>query len=313
MDIKYPSFQDAEFWEEELQRYVECDAHSCGDNGNVWGYFKYCLQTQNRYFFQNPLVPIILERFMANTFVLEANTQLYRARIDHKRRIEEQNWLAKRLKNLQETELTAEEEANEELATSIRSFQARGIKTILDNPEYQEFCKRKSLGFEGFDAKDSGAPPNDVVGVGRCNPDHVAFLYAANDRHTAVAEVRPFIRDAISIATMQVKSDLRLIDLYFEYDENGAIRIEDAFWHKIRSEFSLLNKGNKDEYLITQYIALLAQNAGYDGIRFRSSLVYEGTNYVIFDSTKCIPVSSKMYIIPRVKYTLTPIINEDSD
>lgn len=86
--------------------------------------------------------------------------------------------------------------------------------------------------------------------------------------------------------------------------------ITDALWHNIRREFSAINKGNVDEYLITQFITALAQNAGYDGLRFRSSLVYEGANYVIFDGDVCPAISSKMYVIPRVKYDLMPIIPE---
>ena len=67
----------------------------------------------------------------------------------------------------------------------------------------------------------------------------------------------------------------------------------------------------KDDYLITQFLTLLAQDAGYDGIRFRSSLVKDGINYVIFDSNTCVPISSKMFLIPEVKYTLMPILPEE--
>ena len=88
------------------------------------------------------------------------------------------------------------------------------------------------------------------------------------------------------------------------------IQVDDEFWHKIRREFSAINKGNADDYLVTQFIAALAQNAGFDGLRFRSSLVQEGTNYVIFNGDSCTPISPKMYVIPRVKYDLMPVIPE---
>ena len=166
-------------------------------------------------------------------------------------------------------------------------------------------------GFEGFDAQGSGAAPYNVTKAGRCNPEHVSYLYAANNEHTAVAEVRPFIRDAVSVATLNIKKDLTLLDFYFEYDERGFIDIEDELFHCIRSEFTTLNKGNAEEYLITQYLSSMAQYNGFDGIRFRSSLVYEGTNYVIFDNENCDVVCSKMYIIPAVQYTLQPILNDD--
>ena len=110
---------------------------------------------------------------------------------------------------------------------------------------------------------------------------------------------------------MNIKKDLTLLDFYFEYDERGFIDIEDELFHCIRSEFTRLNKGNAEEYLVTQYLSSMAQYNGFDGIRFRSSLVYEGTNYVIFDNENCDVVCSKMYIIPAVQYTLQPILNDD--
>lgn len=79
----------------------------------------------------------------------------------------------------------------------------------------------------------------------------------------------------------------------------------------MRNEFSLLNKGDKDEYLTTQYLSLLAMHQGFDGIRFKSSLVEKGTNYVIFDTKSCTPISSKMYILRKVEYELLPILLSD--
>ena len=76
-----PSFEAKDFWESELKRYVDSNAHSFGDNGGVWEYFKHCLQTQNRFFFQNPLIPIIVKRFEKNAITINSGTQLYRARI----------------------------------------------------------------------------------------------------------------------------------------------------------------------------------------------------------------------------------------
>ena len=304
--MSLPSFTDKEYWEEQLQTYAENGARSMHDNGGVWDYFKHCIRTQNRFFFQSPLLPVILTRFEQNTFILKADVPVYRARIDHKRECENQCWLAKDLQALQNTR--TEEESESGLATAIREYYKRQAESITKNPEYQKFVKRNATGFEGFDARGSGIAPYDKATVGRCNPQNVSYLYAASDPHTAVAEVRPFIRDSVSVATLQPQRDLKLVDFYYQYDKDGTIMISDAFWHKIRCEFSAINKGNSDEYLVTQFISALAQNAGYDGLRFRSSLVYEGTNYVIFDGDVCPAISSKMYIIPRVEYDLMPII-----
>ena len=304
-----PSFEDKEFWEEELKRCVDCNDHFAGDNGNIWGYFKHCLQTQNRFFFQNALVPLIIDRYMQNMYLLSADTKLYRARIDKERTYEKQCWCTKDLFDVQKSK--EKEEGKNTVDEVFLNICNRRIESIRREPEYQEFLERKKEGFEGFNAKESGAPPCHMVDVGRCNPEHVSFLYAANDKHTAVAEVRPFIRDSVSVATLKVKKKLKLVDFYYEFDEQGVIIIKDSFMHKLRSEFSFVNKGNKEEYLITQYLTLLAQNVGFDGIRFRSSLVQEGTNYVIFDNSNCIPITSKVFIIPKITYSLIPILDEE--
>jgi len=288
--MSLPSFTDKAYWDEQLQNYADCSAHSMWDNGGVWDYFKHCVRTQNRFFFQSPLIPVILARFEKHTYILQAEVPLYRARIDTERECENQCWLARDLRGLQQAQKEETEKGG--LDAALRDYYKRQIASIEENTEYQKYVERNATGFEGFDAKGSGAAPSEKAAAGRCNPKNVSFVYAANDPHTAVAEVRPFIRDSVSVATLQPKRDLKLVDFYYQYDKDGTIMITDAFWHKIRSDYSAINKGNIDDYLVTQFISALAQNAGYDGLRFRSSLVFEGTNYVIFDGDNCPPVSS---------------------
>ena len=304
-----PKFTDTEYWDEQLQNYADSGAHSMHDNGGVWDYFKYCIRTQNRFFFKNPLLPIILARFEQNTFLLKSDMPIYRARIDHNEECVNQCWLAGTLLAF-ESSKTKDTPEDGSLKAAVAKYYCGEIEKIKSNPEYLKFKERQSMGFEGFDASGSGSAPSEYVTAGRCNPKNVSYLYAANDPHTAVAEVRPFIRDPISIATLQLNRDLRLVDFYYSIDEKGVIQITDPFWDKIRREFSAINKGTPDGYLVTQFIAAMAQNAGYDGLRFRSSLVQEGTNYVIFDGDSCTPISSKMYVIPRVTYDLMAIIPE---
>ena len=107
---------------------------------------------------------------------------------------------------------------------------------ISANPEYQEFLKRYSQGFESFDAKESGASPFDKVKTGRCNPACVVFLYAASDENTATAEIRPY-KEAVSIAALLVEKVLKLIDFYYEFDENGIRIIDNIFLIKCATSF----------------------------------------------------------------------------
>ena len=303
-------FKNKEYWDEKLQDYVDGKVSWLGDQIDIWRYFKHCLRTQNRFFFKNPLVPLIVEKFEANAFVLNADTALYRARIDKEWEFYKQCILAQERIDLLNTKFTEEELSSKAIVNGIKAYNDKRITEIESDSQYLALCERRKTGFEGYDLEGSGAPPYDKAESGRCNPENVVFLYAANDAHTAVAEIRPFIRDSVSVATLKVKRNLKLVDFYYKIDKNGVFRIDDNVFFMMRTEYSLLNKGNKNNYLVTQFLSLLAQDAGFDGIRFRSSLVEEGTNYVIFNPSDCEPVSSKVYVIPRVKYDLVPALNE---
>lgn len=255
------------------------------------------------FFFENPLISSIIEQFQEDNhaYILPKGNMLYRARIDEKKEYENQCWRAKSYINLQKTD------PNSFFASSYKKLKDK----IADDPSFKDFLIRNGQGFEGFDAQGSGAPPYNKTSAGRCNPENTVFLYAANDIHTVTAEVRPFIRDAVSIATLSAKRDLKLVDFYYEYSDRGLREVDNLLFDKMRIEFSSLNKGNKEEYLTTQYLSLLAQHLGFDGIRFRSSLVEQGENYVIFDADDCEVISSKMYIIKKVEYNLLPILTEE--
>ena len=297
-----PGFEDKAYWNQKASEYSAYGIRAEGfeETNDIWDYFKYCLQTGNRFFFDNPLLPLITHLFERYTFVLEKGTTVYRARIDQKKELSDQCWLAKDYADLQLTDPES----------PFAEFYKSRAESIANNPEFQEFKIRYIQGFEGFDAKDSGLPPFDKVSAGRCNPEHVPLLYIASDIHTATAEVRPFIRDSISIAELNVVKDLRLVDFHFEYNEDGYREIDNIFFDKIRQEFSAVNKGEKEKYLTTQYITALIKQQGFDGIRFKSSLVEQGANYVIFDAENCSVVSSKMYILRKVEYDLFEMLSD---
>lgn len=58
-----PDFNNKLFWDEALSYYADSNAQPYADNDGIWEYFKFCLKTQNRFFFQNPLNPIIVDRY----------------------------------------------------------------------------------------------------------------------------------------------------------------------------------------------------------------------------------------------------------
>lgn len=297
------SFDNKEYWEQRIETYLKNNHRNFEETYAVWQYFKHCLQTQNRFFFENPLISLIIAQFKQHRFTLSEGTRIYRARLDEEDKYAKECWALRRYNEFQKTN------ENDILAEYCKYEAQKFAKSA----EFKEILTRNAEGFEGFNAKESGVPPFEKVNAGRCNPQHVAFLYAASDKQTAAAEIRPFVKDSISIAKLAVKKEMNLVDFYYESDENGIRSIDDCFFDRMRIEYSLVNKGNKEEYLVTQYLSLLAQHQGFDGIRFRSSLVENGENYVIFNPENCEAISSKIYILRKVEYNLSPILQEDEE
>lgn len=299
----FETFSNREYWNILVEEYITT-GHASGKTpisfiADLWQYFKFCLATENRFFFHHPLLGKIKEKILEHEISLPANSTIYRARIDSDRRLKE------RADSLSQLEIFQMECFKKSLSPEGQLLVQKHTDRITNSDGYSEYEKQNKEGFEGFDASGSGVPPVSRASAGRCNPRNVALLYAAKEMHTAVAEVRPYITDTVSIASIATVKELRLIDFYTDVSEDGVIY--DWLYWAISSEFSFVNKGNENEYFATQYLTMPIKEMGFDGIQFKSSLVHNGLNYVIFDAKSCRVLSSKLYSIPHVHYELFPV------
>lgn len=295
-----PEYSDLTYWDNIVDQYIQGKQPLVlipNIERQIWDYFKYCLKSQNRYFFQHSLISVIQESFEKNVSILRKDTKIFRARSDDQHTIWNENWryseiisTPKHLKSLSSMEYDS---------TKLAEMQANYVK-VLNAPETKRFKEKLDRGFQGYDADGCGAPPSELASAGRCNSEGVAYLYAAQEEHTAIAEIRPYVGDTISIATLQPKRDLKLVNL--DYDPSAVVSGSEFFYNEIQQEFSQVNKGKKNDYLITQYITSLVAHSGYDGLCFRSSLVEDGTNYVIFNTNDCEAISSKICYLTGVQY-----------
>jgi len=130
---------------------------------------------------------------------------------------------------------------------------------------------------------------------GRANPRGITYLYLANNKETACAEVRPYKGAFVSVGVFTVKRDLKVIDctkdirefkkgiIYFE--EPDPETREKMVWAEINKAFSKPVNPNdpETEYVPTQIIAEIFRKEGFDGFACQSSLVEKGVNVVLFD------------------------------
>lgn len=138
-----------------------------------------------------------------------------------------------------------------------------------------------------------GSPPPVMATRGRANPVGISYLYVAEQEDTAIAEIRPLVSSWVTVCTFRAKKRLRVADI------SQRRSIDTPFGHRdlltLVRQTGLLNvlghelsrpvspEDSELAYIPTQYLAEVILEAGYDGIRYRSSLRKGGTNIVFFD------------------------------
>ena len=153
-------------------------------------------------------------------------------------------------------------------------------------------------------------PAPEFIGAGRANRNGTAYLYASTDRETAIAEVRPWVGEYVTVAQFTNTRELRLID--FANDLRDGIRIyfkepqpsewEEIVWSDINSAFSRpIGRDSSAEYVPTQIIADHIRVNGFDGIVYRSSLG-AGGNCCLFDLETVMIKSRHLHHVRAVKY-----------
>lgn len=165
--------------------------------------------------------------------------------------------------------------------------------------------ENKGSKFEGFNEKESFVNlANNWPISGRMNPTGICVLYAASDIRTAITELHPYYSELFSVADIQLKDPLKIVDLS-TFDKNA---FKDEQFYLVEQIQSLLSNGSSDEeYVFPQFISSFCKHLGYDGIAYRSKYAREadyktksGINFTIFNYDKCKAVSSKIYQANRI-------------
>lgn len=165
---------------------------------------------------------------------------------------------------------------------------------------------KRNVRFKGWNGKESGAPPANLVSSGRANPDHIRYLYLSEDSVTPVYEVRPIIGDTVSVAKFKLNRDVKLYDLTLEInnkESEGNLALP-RLYNTIGEMFSRPYNGDISKYLPTQYISEEIKHMGFDGLRFRSSLHKDGINVVLFNPDDCKAISSELIDVKGIDLNL---------
>jgi len=166
-----------------------------------------------------------------------------------------------------------------------------------------------------FLAEDMKPIPNWHV-EGRANPRGIPYLYLANDRETALAEVRPWIGSQISLAQMEIVRDLKVINCCKNANCNVAYSMfndknltqTDVIWMCIDEKFAKPVSRNDagGDYIPTQIITEMFKREYFDGIIYKSHLSREGRNLALFNLDDARVVNCALYVNNNVEFDFRP-------
>lgn len=155
---------------------------------------------------------------------------------------------------------------------------------------------------------------------GRVNPKGIPCLYLNDHRDTAMAEVRPWLSEAISVAQFRTVRPLTLIDCRSEVSASSRIdwlfspppqeQFESVAWDSIGQAFStpVTTDDSTADYSPTQIIAEALRKVGFDGIVYQSMLG-PGANIALFDIHAAELLNCFLFQPKRIEFEFEEIAN----
>lgn len=173
-----------------------------------------------------------------------------------------------------------------------------------------------------YTGKRIGAPPPEKAKPGRANKQCEVVFYAAEQRETAVAEVRPARGLLVSVGEFEINRPTNILDLLHKparvdpfVDEGFEYWID--FW-SLMQEFAQslskpLERDDRPEidYRPTQRLTKWFRNRGFDGIRYPSALHENGVNIVLFDPRQVTFRESSLVKVDDVEWSFSPYREEE--
>lgn len=188
-------------------------------------------------------------------------------------------------------------------------FRARiGIRARFQDTSDLSF--RPKITSQPFTAAQIGAPPPIASRAGRLNRAGVSYLYLARQKLTAIAEVRPHPGHEISVAAFRANRQMKLasfdtdIGEFSESDEQLELF---HFAYEVDKAMSLpITPEEVHRYSITQLVADVVRQLGFDGVSYRSALGKGGNICIFSPESFCLMNDSpEVFRIDGLEYSVT--------
>lgn len=141
----------------------------------------------------------------------------------------------------------------------------------------------------GYDENNSREAPLGFGTEGRNNIKGVSYLYLASNIETACSEVKPIVRQLLSVAEFESAKDLKIVnfagdDVEIKEGTNELVDIP-YIYSSIANEYTQPAISN-EYYVVTQVITDYIRKNGIDGIAYKSFYSDKGINYTFFNSSR---------------------------
>lgn len=187
---------------------------------------------------------------------------------------------ARLLKRLDEVFKSMQHTLTDVTMIRARSFELEKGKTLDDIDPYKE----------------TSPAPNRYAPNNRMSPAGISYMYLADKLQTCYKEIRAGIGRNVIVGFFKPRRDLHMLDLSitpkiplqtifddnYDHDRNWIGEFVELFKMEISRPISDQDKYKDLEYVPTQVLAEYIRSLGYDGIIYKSSLVKESYNYVLF-------------------------------
>ncbi len=168
-------------------------------------------------------------------------------------------------------------------------------RAIVRYDQFKMGIDQKNDGtFSGYNEQNSIEAPLHKTPEARANIKGMSYLYLAEDKYTACAEIRPANNSFVSVATFKTLKKASLIDLTIKKliankDMSEFSDIEEKLQLSVAEMAASIMRRfatpaiDTSIYASTQFISDYFRKAGVDGIQFQSAMS-GGTNISLFNS-----------------------------
>ena len=161
--------------------------------------------------------------------------------------------------------------------------------------------------------------PKHIKNGSRASPPGFPYLYLATDEKTALAEMRPWVGESLTLVIFEIKKNIKIVDCHAKdenweerlFEENpSAEKLDRYVWNDISKAFSRpVNREDQEHaYLPTQILAEAFKAEGFDGLAYRSGLE-RGTNIVLFNVRAAKLIHRFVYTLKKVRYEFEGVPN----